>query len=286
MLWVDFFDVHEPWFPPEYLLRMYQTEYDGEPMAHPNYHSADVYSKEELENLRARYAAMCTLLSKNVGRIFRLIEDTGLFDNSIVLFLSDHGMYLGEHGLTGKSLIHESANDVYPFHPEVARICWSMSIPSVLDAKASKTGARFSQLIQAPDLMPTILDLCGIEVPEKARLEGMSLVPLLRGQTDASPRGMAMTASTTRTHHQRDLLHCRHPALTDGEWTLILREPPEPGPPLLYNTGNDPSHKNDLFSEGRDEAGRLHKMMLDFLRDHEATPATLDRLSAENVGLG
>ena len=95
-----------------------------------------------------------------------------------------------------------------------------------------------------------------------------------------------MTASTTRTHHQPELLNCRHPTLTDGEWTLILKEPPEPGPPLLYNTGKDPGHKNDLFSEHRDEAIRLHKMMLDFLREHEAPPATLDRLSAGNVGLG
>ena len=70
------------------------------------------------------------------------------------------------------------------------------------------------------------------------------------------------------------------------KWTLILRDPPDPEPPLFFNTGKDSGHKNDVLVEHRDEAGRLHKMMLDFLREHDAAPPTLDRLSAENVGLG
>ena len=76
-LWLDFFDVHEPWFPPEYLWRRYDADYEGEPMAHPNYSSAEAYVPGELKNLQARYGAMCTLLSKHAGRVFRLIRDSG-----------------------------------------------------------------------------------------------------------------------------------------------------------------------------------------------------------------
>jgi arylsulfatase A-like enzyme len=285
LLWVDFFDVHEPWFPPEYLLRKYQPRYDGEPMPHPNYHSAEVYAPEELANLRARYAAMCTLLSKSAGRVLRLIEDTGLRENSVVVFLSDHGIYLGEHGLTGKSLIRPDAFDIFPFHPEIARLCWSISVPPSLPLSAARPGTRLPQLIQAPDLMPTLLDLCGIRAPAEAKIEGKSLVPLLRGETQDSPRPISVTASTTGTNHAPGLLHCRRPAVTDGEWTLILREPPDPAPPLLFHTRQDPAHRRDLFREQRSEAERLHAAMLDFLRAYPAPQAALDRLAAGNCGL-
>jgi len=284
LLWLDFFDVHEPWFPPEYLLRKYQPRYDGEPMVHPNYGSAEVYRPEELANLRARYACMCTLVSKHAGRVLRLVEDTGLVENTLVVFLSDHGTFLGEHGLTGKTLINQFENDVFPFHPEVSRVCWSMSLPESLGIPA-QPDARMPHLVQPPDLMPTILDLCGIKPPAQAQIEGKSLVPLLRGETEAGPRPVAVTTSTTRTHRSKDLVYCRRPAATDGAWTLILREPPDPAPPLLYHTEEDPAHRRDLLAEHRDEARRLHGMMLDFFRAHEATPETLERLSREAVGL-
>ena len=52
-LWVDFFDPHEPWDPPEYMVKKYDAEYDGVPMLHPNYGKASDYTPEELRNLRA-----------------------------------------------------------------------------------------------------------------------------------------------------------------------------------------------------------------------------------------
>lgn len=286
LLWMDCFDVHEPWFPPQYLLDSYHPGYDGEPMPHPNYRSAEFYEPEELKDLQARYASMCTLLSKQVGRVLRVMEDAGLCENTIVVFLSDHGTFLGEHGLTGKSLIHDQAFDVYPFHPEVSRFCWIMAIPESLGRHGAKPGSRFSWLAQAPDLLPTILDLCGIRPPENAEIEGQSLVPLLSGQTERGPREIAMTAWSVKTHHSDEFLYCRRPAVTDGEWTLILNEPPAPEAPLLYHTASDPGHATNLLAAHRDEAVRLHRAMLDFLRAHSVDERTLARLSEQSVGLG
>ena len=108
-----------------------------------NYHSAEVYSSAELKNLKARYAAMCTLVSKHIGRVLRVIEDSGLLENTIVCFLSDHGIYLGERGLTGKSLIHADAFDCFPFHIELTRMCWMMYIPASLELKSVRPGTRY-----------------------------------------------------------------------------------------------------------------------------------------------
>jgi arylsulfatase A-like enzyme len=276
-LWTDFFDVHEPWWPPEYLLGKYQPGYDGEPMAQPNYREADVYSADELRNMQARYAAMCTLLSKSVGRIFRMIEDTGLSENTIVVFMSDHGTQLGEHNRTGKTHIVPGLHDTCPFHPEITKICWTMHMPESMRSSV-EPGARFDHLAQPPDLMPTLLDLCGVKPPDDLLIEGKSLAPIMRGEDDEGPRDLAITTTTGE-------LKARRPAVTDGEWTLILSEPPDPAPPLLYHTVDDPAHANEVFSEHPDVARRLHSEMIEFLEAHGAGPELLDRHTAEKDGV-
>ena len=107
LLWVDFFDAHEPWDPPEHLVGRYDSSgYDGPPMIHPNYGPATAYTQEELANLQAHYAAEIYLVNKWIGYVLDKIEELGLFDNSVVIFTSDHGMFVGEHNRTGKSNIH------------------------------------------------------------------------------------------------------------------------------------------------------------------------------------
>ena len=286
LLWADFFDVHEPWYPPTYLLDHYQPGYTGKAMPHPNYDRADLYEPDELANLQARYASQCTVLSKNFGRIFRLIDDTGLADNTIVVFLSDHGIYLGEHNLTGKSLINETTWDVAPFHPEVARNCFTMHVPQSMRRKGVDPGARLPQLAQAPDLLPTLLEFAGIDPPSGSEIEGVSLAPIIRGETTESPRETSVTAWTAPTHlTDRELVFCRRPMVTDGEWSLLLFDPPAPETPQLYHTATDPDHEHDLVDAHGEEATRLHGALIEFLRTHDATPDVLERLSAENVGL-
>ena len=283
MLWVDCFDVHEPWFPPRYLLDHYDPTYDGPPMAQPNYREASAYTPAELRNMQARYKGMCTLLSKAVGRMLRTVEDAGLLANSIVVFMSDHGMYLGERGRTGKSGIQAERRSVFPFHGEINRICWSMHVPESLNRSMAAPGSRLAGLVQAPDLMPTVLELCDVPVPSEMDLEGASLVPLLEGESDG-PRSLAITATTADVGG--GWVHTRAPAVTDGQWKLLVDESDGDGGPELYRIADDPGEAVNLIDSDRGEARRIHAAMLDWLAAHDATPAALERLSAERVGLG
>jgi arylsulfatase A-like enzyme len=280
MLWADFFDVHEPWFPPKYLLDRFDPDYTGEPMAHPNYSSAEYYSADELGNLQARYRAMCTMLSKSVGRIFRLLEDTRLMENTIVVFMSDHGILLGERGRTGKTLITQDGADNFPFYPEIARICWSMHVPPSLGLNVLEPGTRLPQMAQAPDLLPTLLDLCGIETPEGIEVEGRSLAPWLTGQTTDPLREIAVTAGTKGDHL------CRMPAITDGRWTLMLQEQPDPAPPMLFDEATDPGLEHNVFGVHRDQAERLHRLFCQWLADHDAAEAAERLFNPQAAGLG
>jgi arylsulfatase A-like enzyme len=277
-LWADFFDVHEPWFPPRYLLDLYHPGYAGPAMPHPNYDSSRVFSKAELDDMRARYAGMCSLMDKSAGRIFRLIEDMGLLDNTVVVFISDHGTYIGEHGRTGKSLINPGIQDGFPFYREVANICWSMHVPGALGLKTRRPGSRLKPVVQPPDLMPTILDLCGVDVPDGTRVEGSSLVPLLTGRTNRGPRGVSITTG----HHAGGV---RKPTVTDGAWALVIGEPPDPVPPELYDVRRDPFQRRNVIKRHRREAVRLHGEMVAWLAMHGAGDGSLERLSPGNVGL-
>ena len=288
LLWLDFFDVHEPWFPPRYLVDKYHPGYTGDPMPQPNYADASAYTPEELADLRARYTAMCTLLSKHVGRVLRAVHDTGLLENTVVVFMSDHGTLLGEHGHTGKSTILPNVFDVYPLHPEISRICFTVHVPESLRGSA-KPGTRLSQLVQPPDLLPTLLDFAKVEPPAKPGIEGKSLVPLLRGESDESPRAEAISTWTSTVKHTDEDYegshYCRRPAITDGEWSLFLMEPPFPEPPMLYHTATDLAHEHNVCAANMDVARRLHGKLIEFIRKHDGKQEPLQRLSAANCGL-
>jgi arylsulfatase A-like enzyme len=267
-LWVDFFDVHEPWDPPEYLWRMYQPEYEGEPMIQPNYGSMDAYAPQELANMRARYAGEVTLISKVIGRILRTMEDMGLMEKTIVTLLSDHGTFVGDQGRTGKSLIAPDRFDAFPQYSQIARLVWMIKAPGF-------EHRRFEDIVQPPDLMPTLLDLCGLGVP--GDVEGRSLLPLMEERGE-SERRLAISTWTMPTHFSKELVFCRRPTVTDGEWTLVIQEPPDPEPPELYHTKTDPKEREDVINENVDQAKRLHREMLAWLQGMGTPPEAIDRL--------
>jgi len=175
-LWVDFFDPHEPWDPPEYMVRRYDPDYSGPPMLHPNYGPADEYTPEELANLRAHYAAEAELVDRWVGRILQKIDDLGLWENSVVVFTTDHGISIGEHARTGKSNIHPKDDRFWPLYPEIAHIPFLIAAPGV------EGGRTVDALAQPPDILPTLLELAGADIEAREPFHGRSFAGLLKGE--------------------------------------------------------------------------------------------------------
>lgn len=280
-LWVDCFDVHEPWDPPRYLVDLYaDPAYDGPPICHPNYGPASDYTEAELANLRAHYAGEVTLVSKHVARLLRMVEDTGLWERTAIFFMADHGMYLGEHDRTGKSNIcdHDTRGS-WPLYEEVAHIPLVVHLPGVTG------GRRATALVQPPDVMPTILELAG--APASEGMHGCSLVPLLHGDASGRTRRVAVSGF--------DLPRGEGPngpkvTVTDGEWTLIAAAEGH-APPELYHRPTDPGQTQNVFTQNLDAATYLHAELLAFLRG-VGSPATarmdasLDAPAPEGAGLG
>ena len=248
-LHVDAFDPHEPWDPPRHYRDLYDPGYGGEVVDHPSYDYTDFLTPAELKHCQALYAGEVTLLDTWVGRLLETVEHLGLFDDTAVFFLSDHGHYVGDHGRIGKG--GNGPDGPWPFYNEISHMVLLARTPG----KAQ--GTRVPALVQPVDLMPTICDLAGVPVPEG--VQGTSLVPLLRGGEIAA-RPVAVTSPAAGTN--RDRMGCV--AITDGTWTLQYRGPDHPAE--LHNVREDPYQQRDLFGEARGEAVRLHQGYLDLLR--------------------
>ncbi|MCH2205021.1 MAG: sulfatase [Lentisphaerales bacterium] len=108
----------------------------------------------------------CTkAVDENVGRVLEYLKESGLEKNTIVMYSSDQGFYMGEHGWFDKRMMYEESYRT-PF-----LVKWPGAI---------KPGSINTDLVQNIDFAPTFLDICGVEIP--ADMDGKSVVPLLKGE--------------------------------------------------------------------------------------------------------
>ncbi|MBN1876499.1 MAG: sulfatase [Anaerolineae bacterium] len=268
LLWVDFFDPHEPWDPPEYMVKKYDPDYDGIPMLHPNYGKASDYTAEELHNLRAHYCAEAELIDRWVGRIFEKIDDLGLWENSIVIFTTDHGMSLGEHDRTGKSNINDSDDRRWPLYPEIAHIPFLIVVPGM-------SGAREVELLAQPaDILPTLLDLAGLDITPPDPFHGHSFAPALRGEAQPPLREVAICASHLRKYEGAIPATAVTPVLYTKQWAYApigpysVRE--------LYDLSRDPYAETNCAAEHPNIVETLHTCLIEWLRNINAPEEAIE----------
>jgi len=261
-LWVDFFDPHEPWDPPEYMVRRYDAEYDGTPMLHPNYGRASDLTDKELHNLRAHYCAEAELVDRWVGRILQKIDDLQLWDDSVVVFTTDHGMSLGEHNRTGKTNINTRDDRRWPIYPEVAHI------PLMVAAPGLQGGTTVDALLQPPDILPTVVDLAGMALEPPEGFHGGSFAPLLRGETMTPLRQEAISASFLRVSEGDDPITAAMPVVYTEEWAYVPIGPENKAE--LYRIAEDPYAEHDVSAEHPEAIEALHGRLLAWLEAMDA----------------
>ena len=266
-VYLDLFGIHEPWDPPQHYVDMYDPGYEGEEVILPRYDRVGYMSDAELRHSRALYAGMITMTDAWLGRLFAKLEALDLWDSSAILFMSDHGFYLGEHGFVGKHTVLDP-KDGWPLYSTVAHVPLLLKLPGDDTATA---GRRVTELAQPVDLMPTLLELGGATPPDG--LHGNSLLPILRGE-DGTRRRLAV--SSPRLPVDPDFLV--YSSITDGEWTLIdggSRANWE-----LYHLPSDPSQAVSQVEEHKQVAERLH---IEYIAYLERIGTTGDKLSLRTV---
>lgn len=125
----------------------------------------DEIARFQYQRFLEDYLRCIMSLDDNVGRVLKYLDKTGLAKNTIVVYMSDQGFYLGEHGLYDKRFMYE----------ESFRTPMMIRYPQVV-----KPGTKLNQFILNLDVAPTLLDLANIKVPDD--MQGQSLKPLLKKQ--------------------------------------------------------------------------------------------------------
>jgi arylsulfatase A-like enzyme len=185
---VGFFRPHTPYVSPQEYFDLYpekempvvqgvkDDQADIPPAALASYKKEQDKLTDDLRRqCRQAYYASISFMDAQVGKVVDALDRLGLADNTIIVFTSDHGYHMGEHGLWQKQSLFE----------ESARVPLLIVAPE----SATKEGVAKSPVSHV-DLFPTLAEMCGIKVP--ANLQGLSLTPLLKDPS-AAGRGWALT---------------------------------------------------------------------------------------------
>jgi len=236
-------DPHSPYDPPEPFDKAYYPNYTGGiegstmvlNMANGNVMQLDA---ADLRYLKSLYLGEITYRDRYLGWILDFLEQSGLANNSLIIFLSDHGEEFKEHGQLqhGKTLFEEQL-----------RVPLLLSLKGILPA-----GRRPRAYVELIDVTPTILDLLGIAAPPS--MQGQSLLPYLGVSDDYQPDRF------TFAHLQR--LQFRGLSVRFRHWKLIRSSVGDADFPAwyLFNTEDDPEETMNLWSQEPVIAGTLRQL--------------------------
>ena len=168
-LLVDCFDPHEPFDPPPELWPA-SVPADGG-VRWPIYGPAARYTPEELDGIRALYAAEVALVDACLVRFWQACRRLGRLRDTLILITTDHGHLFGDHGMIGKPSTGHGDSNLYRALAHV---------PLLACHPEAGGGTRCGALTQTADLYPTILEALGVEVP--AGIHGRSLLPQIEGR--------------------------------------------------------------------------------------------------------
>jgi arylsulfatase A-like enzyme len=252
-LWVDSFDPHEPWDPPDHYVALYDDpDFDRDsPMT--GWEAPDKLSPEELRHVQAHYAGEVTMVDRHLGMFLDRLAATGRDKDTAVIVTCDHGTNAGDHGLLSKG---------GPIYEQVGHVVLMARLPGV------QPGRR-SGIVQPADLMPTLLELAELPVPEVC--QGRSFVEMIAGHRDVGREVAISGVGVDLTWGQRMGMGNVTITAQDERWCLI--DSPDASKRELYDKEVDRAEKRNVIADHAQEAEGLHRAVLDFLSNHDAHPA-------------
>jgi arylsulfatase A-like enzyme len=219
---------------------------------------SETFAREEARQaVIPAYMGLVKQIDDQIGRLLAFLRDNGYQENTMIVFTSDHGDYLGDHWLGEKDLFHE----------ESVRIPLIIYDPSPeADGTRGRVETRF---VEAIDLLPTFLEAAGDEA-QSHRLEGRSLLPLLHGRSVDNWRDYVISESDYSGRDVRQILRlapedCRATMIRTERWKYILHERFRP---QLYDLSEDPHEFHDLGADRAHEPIRreLYDRLFGWLR--------------------
>ena len=275
---VHYWDPHTPYLPP----RAYRTLfYQGDP-CDPDNHSLDGMEAHPLgrmwretwftqlgghitdaEYITALYDGEIRYCDEGIGKLLKTLRKLGLDENTLVVLTSDHGELMYRHKVF---FDHHGLYD------------GNLHVPLIL-RHPDLAPRRVPHLAANVDLAPTVLGLCGVDIP--AEMEGINLAPLIRGESDAPVRDSVVSEECT--------WQMKWAIRTETHKFIRAREPDFYGTPMreLYDLCTDPDELRNIADQDRETAqaleARLEAWISDKMRQNRLTE---DPLARHGITLG
>lgn len=241
-LWMDIFAPHTPLDPPAPYDRMYVAPGDTcKDILVPRVGRLEGFcSEEELEHIRRLRAGFVTFVDKCVGHVVDWLRESGMLDNTLLVYVSDHGDFFGEHGILMKCR---------PWPYDILS-----HVPLIVRPPEGAGGSTAETFAQSCDLMPTILDFVGMAPPES--VQGTSLLPAL-----SDPSAMLRASAIAGNHRASQSI--RNADWSYYEWLGDAQGKGEG--PELYNLEQDPAETNNAIEENPEVAADLRAELHELL---------------------
>jgi arylsulfatase len=243
--WVSFPGPHDPYDPPEEMASMYYDAPIPEPVGGPEelaskpraqqgrgrasrtsvQYQIDPTSAtpEQIRRWRAHYYANISLIDEGIGKILAALEETGALESTVIVFTSDHGDALGDHGLYYKSFYYE---------------CMA-HVPLLVRGPGVKRGGRCASLVSTLDLVPLFYRTCGVEPPPT--LQGVDIMLAL---ADPGARVRDVVFSENLGSSMAFDGRFKYAQYADGDSELYDLEA---DPHEISNLSADPAHAADVL---------------------------------------
>lgn len=176
--------------------------------------------EDRIKAARRAYYAACTYVDTNIGKLLKVLKNTGLDEDTIIVFTGDHGDMLGERGLWYKMAWFEN----------------SSRVPMLFHAPKKFAPKRVSENVSTMDLLPTFAGLVGARLVPGLPLDGVSLVPYLTGED-------GVRADTVYGEYMGEGTQAPVVMIRRGRWKFVY-SPIDP--PMLFDVASDPEELTNL----------------------------------------
>lgn len=256
-LYLSFHRPHAPYDPPEWAFNQYLYGYpDHRPPVgdwvdtYSEYRNdtrpdslVASYDQQTMNRARAGYYGHMSHIDMQINRLFEALAEFGVRDDTVIMFVSDHGDMMGDHNLWRKG---------YPYEG-------SARIPMILAGPGIRQNHEDEQIAELRDVMPTLLQCAGIDIP--GEVEGRSLLP-------------SVEDADTRHPSRREWLHGEHTLfdqtlqwIRTGDWKYIWLS--KTGREQLFDLRSDPQELTDLSNDprSRDTLIACRRRLIEVLRE-------------------
>ncbi|MBZ5560902.1 MAG: sulfatase-like hydrolase/transferase [Acidobacteriia bacterium] len=250
-LHVEMFDPHEPWDPPERFLDKYWRKTYTPSFLEPPYATSPL-SEEIKQRFRANYAGEVSCVDYWIGELLDAVKQYGLLENTVVVFMADHGAMLGEHGqfLKGPDKLRG----------QVTHVPLMIRTPD-----RHYAGKKVSGFVQIHDVMPTVLHLLDLKPPK--RVTGENAWNLVTGATRSLRDYVVQTYGWVGVARDQEWNYSEiwKPEARQDKFSVRPGAPETFYKPQLYNLAHDPEELTDVADQYPDICSRMSAKLKEYI---------------------